>query len=130
MTDTHRLDVSRTSGVVAVEEIEELSGKVTGKWALPIQTSKLTYPLWQHVRFSANHRYVLVPTELALGGLFRNGDCVRDAKGRERCIFLVVVDLGSHREVTRESVSNDSVEQFGWLKNRTNPSEHHSRLLE
>lgn len=130
MTDTHRLDVSRTSGGVAVEEIDEVSGKVKVKWALPIQTSKLTYPLWQDVRFSADRRYVLVPTEFALGGFFRDGDCMRDAEGKERCIFLVVVDLRSHREVTRQSVSNDSVEQFGWLKNRTHPAEHHSRLVE
>jgi hypothetical protein len=109
-TPVRRLVLSQNA---MFREIEELASNE--KWKLPIHTGKLTYPLWEHIRFTADGERVLIPTELALGCLFNDKAVVQDATGRKRCFSLVIVDCKKRKEIAREDVNKADVIKFGWV---------------
>lgn len=111
----HRLVLSKNSASVTIGEIENQG--TNDKWKLPIQTDKLTYPLWNHLRFTPRGERALLPVELPLGCLMSE-NAVNDGKGRDRCFVLVVIDCRQRAEIGRESISITDVMKFGWLEGR------------
>lgn len=115
LNSVHRLVLSKNNAAVTIGEIENQG--TNEKWKLPIQTDKLTYPLWKHLRFTPRGERALLPVELPLGCLMsKNG--VKDTKGRDRCFALVVIDCRRRAEIGRESISSADVIKFGWLEGR------------